>query len=280
MLPMRRDKLRIALCPESLALVLIHDGWGTRVLGRKIIHCPPGKPEEPNWMPPVKALADILGDAPRTAKPVPLDISIILSNHFVRYALVPWTEHANGQKEIMQLARHCFTRIHGESAAKWELRLSGNRFGEPRVASAIDPGLPEAIGKIRESSRLRVRSIQPYLMAAFNQARHQINASSAWFGLAERGKLCLSRLENGQWRYLRAMKTGEEWLADLPFLLEREACLSGLDGEHGQVFIIAPSQDGPIPPLIGTWQVRHLKAPARPGFSPGDDGPLAMAAWL
>jgi len=49
-------------------------------------------------------------------------------------------------------------------------------------------------------SKLHLRSIQPYLMAAFNHLRKHFKDASAWFLLAEQGKLCISLFDRGEWQ--------------------------------------------------------------------------------
>jgi len=50
--------------------------------------------------------------------------TVILSNHFLRYALVPWRAELADAKEDLSFARHCFTKVYGKAAQQWKLRLS------------------------------------------------------------------------------------------------------------------------------------------------------------
>ena len=71
-------------------------------------------------------------------------------NHFVRYAIVPAQDGGATPEEELALARFQFSKIHGERAKGWEVRLSRAGGGAPRVrdrrraARAAEGVLPEA----------------------------------------------------------------------------------------------------------------------------------------
>ena len=60
-----------------------------------------------------------------------VDVSVVLSNHFVRYALLPPQDAVTPEEELA-LARFQFTKIHGERVKSWEVRVC------ERLACAID----------------------------------------------------------------------------------------------------------------------------------------------
>ena len=39
--------------------------------------------------------------------------TVILSNHFMRYTLVPWRDELSDAEEELAYARHCFTKVYG-----------------------------------------------------------------------------------------------------------------------------------------------------------------------
>ena len=139
-----------------------------------------------------------------------LDVSVILSNHFVRYAIVPPKNGAASADEELALARFHFARIHGERAKTWEVRLSGE------VACAIDISLLKSL-KDCFSGKARLVSVQPYLMHAYNQWRPRIPREGAWLVLAESERVCLARLAPQGWA---SVHNGRD--ADWQQALERE----------------------------------------------------------
>jgi hypothetical protein len=148
------------------------------------------------------------------ARLAPLDkkrrTTVVLSNHFVRYAVVPWSEGLDSPAEEQAYVRHHFARIHGERAKAWALRWCDN--GDTRLASAIDQPLLEALKQVLP----RLVSVQPYLMAAINRCRAAIPKSGAWLALVEQERACIALHAGGRWRSVQNARGA--WLD----LLERE----------------------------------------------------------
>jgi hypothetical protein len=184
-----------------------------------------------------------LADALPTLVPRPGDAEVVLSNHFVRYALVPDTDQVSRAAEEQALMRHCYTRTYGPDAQHWVLRLDDAGSGAGlRVASAVDAPLLDGLDALLRPGKLTLRSIQPGLMAAFNDCRPQLSGDG-WFVLVEPGRLCLARLRGHQWQALKSIKTGAAWLPDLLVLLQRERLLAGADpGDTAtaRVYVYAP----------------------------------------
>jgi hypothetical protein len=144
-------------------------------------------------------------------------VTVVLSNHFVRYAVVPWSDALSGAAEEDAYLRHHFAKIHGERAKAWTLRASEDRGGVPRLASAIDTALLEELkSAFPKNGKARLESVQPELMEAINRWRGAIPAAGAWLVLAEAERACLAMHREGGWRSVQNAKG--EWLT----LLDRE----------------------------------------------------------
>jgi len=141
-----------------------------------------------------------------------VDVTVVLSNHFVRYAVLPARDGAATPEEELALARFHLTKIHGDRVKGWEVRVCD------RLACAIDAPLLEGIkGCFSRTGKARLVSVQPRLMAAYNAARRRIPREGAWLLLAERGRTCLARVAAKGWA---SVHNGRE--ADTDELLERE----------------------------------------------------------
>lgn len=233
-----REQIRIALAPQQVTLLRLTRGWAPRVREKRVITCDLSKPGDPPWH---NALATLNAALPAFARKKS-NVVVILSNHFVRYALVPYSDQISSKEEDLALVRHQFTHVYGTAVEQWALRLSDDGRSATRVASAIDQGLVTALQDIFQSGKLNLTSIQPYLMAAFNQWRHRF-ADAALFALIEHGRLCLATFHQHQWHSIKTVKIGEDWYSELASLLNREKLLSGLDTANRiPVFIIAPDQ--------------------------------------
>jgi hypothetical protein len=137
-------------------------------------------------------------------------VTVVLSNHFVRYAVLPADTGAATPDEELALARFQFAKIHGERAKTWEVRVCDG------LACAIDSALLQDIKRMFKG-KARLVSVQPRLMAAYNGARRRIPREGAWLLLAERGRTCVARLAAHGWA---SVYNGRETDADE--LLERE----------------------------------------------------------
>lgn len=126
-------------------------------------------------------------------RPKRVDVRVVLSNHFVRYVVVPDDSAASGDEELA-LARFHFARIHGERAKSWEIRIS--RGLGCAIDAALLAGLKACFPK---GGRARLVSVQPYLMAAFNHWRRRVPPEGAWLVLAEPERVCLARLAPQGW---------------------------------------------------------------------------------
>lgn len=140
------------------------------------------------------------------------DVTVVLSNHFVRYAVLPDAGGATTPEEEIALARFRFAKIHGERAKGWEVRVCDG------LACAIDAELLAGVKAcFPRAGKARLVSVQPRLMAAYNGARRRIPREGAWLLLAERGRTCLARVAARGWA---SVYNGRETDADE--LLERE----------------------------------------------------------
>jgi len=192
------------LFPEPLHVRLAP---GEIALGAKRYPCDPAFGQEP-WHGAIEALKSI--PFPRSR------VTVVLSNHFVRYALVPWSDALSTPAEEEAYLRHQFGKIHGERAKSWLLRASEAPRGEARLASAVDAELIAAIKALfPKGGKAKLVSVQPALMHAFNGARRGLPDEGAWFVIAELERACVALHAKGAFRSVQNVKG--EWRT----LLER-----------------------------------------------------------
>lgn len=240
------EQIRIVLHPTQVALLRLANGRSRRILTKQIVSCIPGLNGTPPWRSALHALEAALPEF-CTKK---AEATVVLSNHFVRYALISHSDQVTTAEEEQALIQHHFTRIYGTASAHWHLSISSAaRPDWPRLACAVDQELIEALRALFPSRKPVLRSIQPYLMAAFNQYRNRFPAST-WLALVEDGVLCLARLEDKQWRVIKCIKIGDDWRRDLAIQLEREKFISGREttdtASTVPVLVFAPEYPEPI----------------------------------
>jgi hypothetical protein len=226
-----KTSLRIGLSPSEVSLARERGLLRKAVVERKTLACDPAFGAQP-WDGALQALKDCDPGLPAT---------VVLSNHFVRYALVPWSDALDGEAEEDAYVRHHFARIHGERASGWALRWTD--AGPSRLASAIDKALLEAL----RQALPRLVSVQPYLMAAINRCRGAIPKAGAWLALVEADRACIALHAGGGWRSVQNAKGA--WLE----LLERERHRA--DGAVPQLALVS----GIVPEPAAGWTFQSVQ---------------------
>lgn len=248
-----REELSVVLAPEQLLLlrsarVLTRRGLARRVLQQTVVSCTPGYGA-------LAALpAELSGLAGSTSS-----ATVILSNHFMHYALLPWNGALKNAEEESVVARHHFRQLYGAAADAWELRLSAGRAGDALLASAVEGDLLTGLRQVFAEAGMRLRSIQPSLMAVCNGCRDTLRDCSAWLVLHESGSLCLGLLQQGRWASIRTMRAAPDWQQSLPLLLERESYLIEQEAQTERVLVWAPELEPASMPSDSRWQFDSLQ---------------------
>lgn len=247
MLRLLPDKYSAALYPDRLELIRRSRGLRSAVDFRHAEALVPAV-NGPAWRTTVDAFQRTLAT---TAKGTG-DLGVVLSNHFVRYLLIPWNAQIASEEEFRNYAAATFEEVYGEASVEWEVCVSAERPGSPRLAAAIDRALLAAINTAVASTRLRLTSVQPYLMAAYNRMVRPRHEKDFVFMLAEAGRVCILAAQGGKWRHVSAMAEPREPAA-LSALLAREIQLADLQGESvPPVLVHAAHRRGlTLPPVFG-----------------------------
>ena len=260
-----RDHMRIGLCPDRLVCASYRRGFRPTVAARDIIAVEPPR-SSADWQPAVAALPSAL------ALGNPGGVTVILSNHFVRYALLPWIPALRTEEEWLTLARTGF-----RSCTAIRPRTGGTGFGDDAGGPARGRArLTRGCSTRRVEDRRRRRpapwSVQPYLMAAFNRIRPELGKDSCWLVIEEPGRLTLALIQNGAWSAIRSRRSDERWEAMLPETLQRESAVLGLEQPCAQVVVYTAQEAFNTDP-DGAFHMRNLTAAAGAAF---DDRKFAM----
>jgi hypothetical protein len=266
-----REELRVVLAPQQLLLlrfarVLTRSGLARRVLQQTVVSCTSGS----GMLAALRAeLSELTGSTAAA--------TVILSNRFMHYALLPWNGALKNAAEEGVVARHHFRRLYGPAADAWELRLNTGRPGDALLASAVDGDLLAALRQVFAETGISLRSIQPGLMAVCNGCRDTLRDCSAWLVLYESGSLCLGLLQQGSWASLRSMRAAPDWQLTLPLLLERESYLIEHDAHTERVLWWAPELEPPVMPAGSRWQLETLQPLPERMLEPACERRFALA---
>ena len=268
-----RERLLVGFSPSELTLVRMKRWPRPRVTAKHAAPCDPAFGPE-SWhgaAASLKGAADALrGEA--------LDVTVVLSNQFVRYALVPWNDALAGAAEELAFARHCFMKIHGERSKSWTLSLSEEPAGMPRLAGAIDTALLDAVRNCFPArGKARLVSLQPFLMAAVNCWGGSMARTGAWILIAEPERACVVLHGKGRWQAVVNAKGSfsapEEWAT----LLDRERHRIVEGDPVTTVLVHAAHGNAARWPQVGDWKFERLSLPPLDGYLPLADGRYAMA---
>lgn len=271
MLPLWRDQLRIVLCPDKVLIVKLRKGLRPYIISKHCIHSDPIV-GAPLWFAPLHSLRHWLNkEMPKKA-----DVVIILSNHFVRYGVLPWSEKIGNASEVRAFARIYFDKIYGDVSKKWAVTFSAAGYESPSVISAVDQELLDGLKDMFVKASLRIAAIEPYLMSAFNVWRKHFGKKKNRFLLVEPGKVCIVNIAENACQEVKGRLLQENSEAELANVLNRELMLDGADLGN-KVYLCTVSQpdlkiDSRIFPGWESLKIAEVR-----GFSPVADAQFAMA---
>lgn len=271
-----RDELRVLLCRDQLQVVrvacrLTLKGWKYSVSDKFNVSFE--SDPESSWKNAIEQLESVI--AGTAIKPEL--VRVVLSNHFLRYAIVKVDQSLKSEVEKIAFVKHRFSQLYGEDAHSWELRLDQVSPGAPFFASAIDEPFLLGIRDVCARSNVKLQSVQPSLMKAYNQCHAEFKDKNAWFIQFEHGSLCLILLQDGQPRSVRLVKVGDDWSEKLFEIIDREAFLSELDAGADEIYLWSYDNRKIVPPKDSPWKITLVKLEIPAGFAEYFDEQYALA---
>ena len=207
-----------------------------------------------------------------------LDVRIVLSTHFVRYALVPHSDSVSGQDEELALARFHFSKIHGEASRSWDIRLSPAPSGGSRLACATDTALKDALRQsFANGTGPRLASVQPLLMSVFNSSRSSIPDAGAWLVMAEADRTCVALIQGKIWHAVQNTKGRFADAAAWVDLVQRERWRISLDKVPEAILVHSTLPYTSPGARFGEWTVGALQSRWPIGLLPARDSAYISA---
>lgn len=230
---LQRDRLQVALGSQRIELARYRRGLNSSLVHEEVVSVERTS-QAPSWQAALDALPAALARS-GTGRPA---VTAVISNEFVRYALLPWSAAIRREAEWLAYARHRYGTIHGPAAEGWFIRIAPAAQGLPRLAAAVDRTL---LGALREAVHPHgpLVSVQPYLMAAYNRVQAALKHAGSWLVFEEPERLTLALVDRGVWRAVRTRRKEAHWRAALPRLLDRESALLGLEAPCTEVTVCA-----------------------------------------
>ncbi|HEU4440811.1 MAG TPA: hypothetical protein VFR83_02185 [Burkholderiales bacterium] len=198
-----------------------------------------------------------LGALPEILKPHRgSEASVVLADQFARYALLQHNDAVRSNEQWLALARHRFGALHGAVAADWDVKVTQTAPLGARLACAVDRELIEQLAGVFVAGSVKLISVQPFLVAAFNRIRKTVGNGSCWIVVEEPGRLTLALLQRGAWVAIRSRRSDDRWRVVLPEILERESAFLGLDEPCTRVIVCAQGEFDPQ--MHDAWRAQKL----------------------
>ena len=140
--------------------------------------------DAPPWQRPLALLRELAGSGAR-------HLHLVVSNHFVRYQLLPWESVVACKGDTQALAQARFQLAFGDAAAGWQVLADAPRFRSASLAAAIDGQLLASAREIAAAAGLQIAGIHPHLLAARQcmVKESKKNTGTGWFAVFEPGRL-------------------------------------------------------------------------------------------
>ncbi|MBZ9783207.1 hypothetical protein K9857_16885 [Pseudomonas sp. REP124] len=203
------------------------------------------------WTVALETLDRLLGEHARAGS----ELTVVVSGHFSRFCLVPWSEQISSPDELQGFAQLCFEDLYGVANQPWSLVLSAEPAGYDRIATALPQDLLERLRALASARKLHLKSVQPYLMAAFNHFDKSFETGDFLFVVAEPVRSVLLVAREGRWTSVRSVGSNDSDAA-LTALIGRESQLLASTSERPlNVYLHAPARIESHPEIHGV----HLR---------------------
>lgn len=261
--PPWREQAAVWLAPSQAGLALRRRGWRAGwAHHHQAVAAPDGADAALQALEALRALVQLAtAAAPRRAL-----ARVVLSNRFVRTALLPDARALRGDTERRLAAQAELRGIHGDAADAWAVAVDTHAATPGLPVAALDAGWLAQLQQQARTAGLQAVSVRPLLALAAAQAWPHLAGRRAWLLVTEPDGALLARLDPAQgWQSLRSLAFDTPQDRDaLPAWLARCALLDAL----------APAD---LPLVHVAW---NGMAPTAPPAAPALDGWNATALAL
>ena len=258
MSPLWRDRIRVFLAPERVDLARLGKGLKPKQATRFSAVCEQ-KPGLLSWEAPLEQFERIIEHADG------VDISITISNTFVRYAVLPAQPSIANPAELHTYAAFQMREVYGERAGTWVISVSAWDPCRGGICAAMERNFLERLTEVSSQRKVRLKYVEPYLTGAFDHWYKQFNTNRAWFALVETGRVCIALLENGAWQRISNQRVLHDAEDELITLLHQEAILFSEHKETDEtVYLFAPEHHEFALPEDCGWRVAFLASESMP----------------
>lgn len=148
-------------------------------------------------------------------------LKFILSNHYVRYAILPWQSDIYSKQDWQSLAENHLRSLYGSVVESWKISVAMQGYGKPIIISAIDLLLLERLEVLAKEFDWIVMSVEPALMTVFNHYRNSVKANGFLMMIEPERVLLAEWVKNHFVSFTISCPTSGEELAESSKLIKR-----------------------------------------------------------
>jgi len=218
-----------------------------------------GEPGE-RWREPLQMLVRVFDETRERGS----TLHVVLSDHFARFAVVPWSAGLVGDEERKAFARMSFTQVYGAVSDGWEVALDDGLSTQPAIAAAVDRALLQALRELCSARGMRLASVVPGFVRDVNRHRAQLREAQFWFARLEPGRLTVGLRQAGAWGVVRTRRLDASAGEALGGALRQEALACGM-APQGVVYLVDGA--GSVQSIPG-WRTVRLGSTATSAPAP------------
>ena len=206
------------------------------------------------WRAAVQRLAEVLAEQAGGSG----SLHVVVSDHFARYAVVPWSLDVVTDSERAALGRISLSEVFGAAADGWMVALDEPPAGSPCLACGIDRAMFQALKDLGGALRMRLASVTPALVARINRHRRALSAPTLCVASVEPDRLTLAFRQGGAWLAVRSRRVDGQAVEGLAAALRQEAAAGGVTG-GGTLYLVGEGV-GALPAFaLPEWNIERLE---------------------
>jgi hypothetical protein len=188
-------------------------------------------------------------------------VTAVVSDHFVRYALIPWNARLVADTERVAFAKLHFHEVYGGLADTWDISIDQQPAGQAWFACALDRGLFQALRDACTRHGARLAAVVPALAERINRHRSALKGATFCVASIEPRRMTLAFHGAEGWQSVRSRRSDGALEDDLPTALKQEAA-AGHGVAGGMLYVIAEQLAEAPPFKVTGWKMVHLNEPA------------------
>lgn len=255
--PLPARRLRVQLRLASVELARRGVVARSRVLSSRAISIEVSAGSQENPSEPWRGAVDTLAAALREPRGRVGSVEIVLSDHFVRYLLIPWSERLVSDRERLGFAHLAFQDLYGRVAGAWDLCLDQQPAGQASFACAVDRALASSLRELVARAGGKLTALVPSLADCISRHRSALDAPEFCLAVAEPGRVSLAFYSPAGWQAVRSRRVDGPLPEMLPTLLKQEMAVGGAT-ERGVLYLCTDGLPGTAPFAVPGWRMVRL----------------------